>query len=399
VLDLAGARAAAEYLLANDAAARETLDLILPPSLAALEAGDVLSISGQGNGPFVLLGLTDSDSRQASLQALPPETAIAIVTDRSPPMGTATSPKALPLLDAAQLPNDPANPGPSRLLLAAAASPWPATVEIADDDSGKILATLTGRGSLGVLASPLGPGPVAVWDEATTLAVTLYWGHLASADDAAVLGGTNRLAVETDSGEWEIVGFATATLTAPSTYALTRLLRGRGGTVHAVGTAAAGNRVMVLDIAPVAVPVASDWLGNTLDLRTYAGRTDAVGVPSSVAIDLAPALPLAPVHLAATRDAASGDIALSWVRCSRSDTDSWNTTDAPLDCFPEAYELTIFNGVTAVRTLAAATPTIAYSNAQQTADFSSLPSSFGFTVAQVSPVLGAGLAAEGSFDG
>jgi Putative phage tail protein len=37
VLDLAGARNAAEYRLANDAAACETLDLTLPPSLAALE--------------------------------------------------------------------------------------------------------------------------------------------------------------------------------------------------------------------------------------------------------------------------------------------------------------------------------------------------------------------------
>ncbi len=242
-------------------------------------------------------------------------------------------------------------------------------------------------------------GPAAVWDVASSLVVTLYWGHLASADDAAVLGGANRLAVQTDSGEWEIIGFADATLTAPSTYVLARLLRGQGGTVHAIGGAAAGNRVMVLDIAPAPVPVASDWLGGTLDLRAYAGRIDAIGTPTTAAIDLAPALPLAPVHLAAARDSATGDVTLSWVRCSRSDTDSWNTADAPLDVFPEAYDVTIFNGARRLRTLAAAAPAVTYSNAQQTADFGGLPASFGFTVAQVSPVLGPGLAAEGSFDG
>jgi hypothetical protein len=397
ILDLAGARAAAEQMLAADAAAHETLDLTLPPSLVAIEAGDVLVIGGEQSGPFVVTALTDGTARQASVLALPPETTAAIVTDRPLPAATAASPRALPLVDAAHLPNDPAAPGASRLLLAASSSPWPGSVEITDDGSGAALATLTGRGSLGGLAAPLLPGPVAVWDDAAALSVTLYWGHLASAADAAVLAGANRLAIRNDAGEWEVIGFANAALTAPATYRLAHLLRGQGGTVHAVGSAAAGNPVMVLDAGADAVPVPTDWFGQTLDLRAYAGRTDAVGTAVSAPVDLAPALPLAPVHLAASRDAASGDITLSWIRCSRSDTDSWATTDAPLDVTPEAYAVTILDGTTAVRSLAAASPAVTYAAAEQTADFGSLPVGFGFTVAQVSPTLGPGLAATGAF--
>jgi hypothetical protein len=397
ILDLAGARAAAEQMLAAAAAGRETLDLTLPPSLAAVEAGDVVAIGGQGDGPFVVTALADGAARQASLQALPPATTAAIVTDRSLPAAAAASPRALPLVEAAHLPNDPAALGPSRLLLAAASQPWPGSVEITDDGSGVALATLTGRGALGVLAAPVAAGPVAVWDDATVVSVLLYWGHLASATDDAVLAGANRLAIRNDAGEWEIIGFANAALTVPSTYCLTHLLRGQGGTVHAVGGAAAGNPVMVLDAGADAVSVPTDWLGQTLELRAYAGRTDAVGAAFSASVDLAPALPLAPVHLAATRDAASGDVALSWVRCSRSDTDSWATTEAPLDVTPEAYAVTILDGGAAVRTIPAASPAVTYTAVDQTADFGSPPASFSFTVAQVSPTLGPGIAATGAF--
>jgi hypothetical protein len=399
VLDLAGARGAAERLLASDASSRETLDLTLPPSLAALEPNDVVAIAGEGNGPFVVTALTDGAARQAALQALPPDVTAAILTDRPLPTGATAGPRAIPVVDAAHLPNDPASPGPSRLLFAASSSPWPGSVEVNDADAGTTLATLGGRGSLGVVAAPLAPGPVAVWDDATALTLVLYWGHLASADDLAVLAGANRIAVESDSGEWEIIGFANATLTAPSTYVLTHLLRGQGGTVHAVGSAAAGAAVMVLDAGADAIPVPSDWLGQTLDLTAYAGSTDATGVAFSATVDLSPALPLAPVHLAATRDPVSGDIALSWLRCSRSDTNSWSTIDAPLDVSPEAYAVSIVNGGTVVRTLSASLPAATYSSADQTTDFGSLPASFDFAVAQLSPTLGAGLAAEGSFHG
>jgi len=164
-----------------------------------------------------------------------------------------------------------------------------------------------------------------------------------------------------------------------------------------MGPASAGNRVLLLDDTVIVDPVTTDWLGETLALRVYAGRSDPTGTPFSAVIDLLPDQPLPPVHLSARRDSVSGDIALGWVRCSRADTDSWTLIEAPLDYTPEAYSVTIFNGATPVRTIAASSPTAAYPAAGQTADFGGLPSSFTFTVAQVSPILGPGLVAEGAF--
>jgi hypothetical protein len=399
VLDLAGARGVAERLLTEDPASRETLEVALPPSQAALEPGDVVSLAGQGDGPFVLTALRDGDSRRASLVALPPAAPAAIVADRPLPVTATTSTRAIPVAAVAHLPADPDAPGGSRLVLAATSTPWPGEVTVTEDASGAELAALTRRAGLGILAAPLGPGPLAVWDDASVLRVTLYCGHLAAAEEPAVLAGANRIAVETGGGSWEIIGFANATLTAPSTYELRHLLRGQGGTGAAMGAAAAGNRVMVLDGAVATDPVPIDWLGTTLALHVFGGRTDPTGTPLTAAIGLAPALPLAPVHLAARRDPASGDVALSWVRCSRGDTGSWTATEVPLDATPEAYAVTILAGPTPVRTISAQAPSAVYAAADQIADFGSLPAAFTFTVAQLSPTLGPGLGAEGAFSG
>ena len=50
-----------------------------------------------------------------------------------------------------------------------------------------------------------------------------------------------------------------------------------------------------------------------------------------------------------------------------------------------------------MRTIVACTPAATYTATQQTADFGSLPASFGFTVAQVSPLYGPGHAANATF--
>ena len=71
--------------------------------------------------------------------------------------------------------------------------------------------------------------------------------------------------------------------------------------------------------------------------------------------------------------------------------------EAPLDFAPEAYVVTIFSGLTAVRTITASGPAATYPSAAQVADFGAAPASFTFTIAQLSPVLGPGLAAEGAF--
>ena len=211
-----------------------------------------------------------------------------------------------------------------------------------------------------------------------------------------MLAGANRIAVQNDDGAWEVIGFAAAELTAPQTYRLARLLRGQGGSDFAIGTSSVGNSVLLLDSRATLLPIGGSWLGTIAELRSYAGPADADGTLTAVAIGLDPVLPLAPVHLMAER-AGAGDITLSWVRRSRADPDSWALDDAPLDYVPEAYRVTILDGMTPVRTIDTSTPQATYSAAQQSADFGLLPTSFDFIVSQVSPLYGPGHTATTTF--
>src|SRR3954453_2846452 len=62
--------------------------------------------------------------------------------------------------------------------------------------------------------------------------------------------GANALAVQNADGQWEVLQFATATLTGLGEWTLSRLLRGQGGTEGAMRSpVAAGGRVVRLDSA------------------------------------------------------------------------------------------------------------------------------------------------------
>jgi hypothetical protein len=397
VLDLGGARAAAERMLLSGAVQRDSIELSLPQSMAALEVGDAIAIAGQGDGPFEITEIRDGLARKISARAIPPVLNAAIVSDRPGEGSAASVARALPIVAAAHLPPDPATPGQSRLVLAASAQPWPGDVAVTDELSGTSVARLTQNAAMGELLNPLEPGGIYCWDIANDLHISLYSGHLASKDDEVVLAGGNRIAVETDSGDWEVIGFAEAELVALGEYRLTRLLRGQLGTDFAIGATAAGNRILVLDDRPSWLPVPAQWLGGEIDLRAYAGRHDAEGAAFSADIGLDPLLPLAPAHLLAVRPAGSNDIAITWLRRSRADADNWAAGDAPHDNLPEAYRLTVFDGPDVVREIDCATASVTYTAAQQTADFGNPPSGFAFTITQLSPVFGRGHAASGIF--
>ena len=392
-LDLTAARATAERLLQARMAQRDTIQFTAPPSLLALEAGDAVEIDG---AVFEITELRDGLARSITAQAVRPELEITS-TGARPGAGGGVSAAAAPVLALAELPPTPDDIAHAQLALGAFAQPWPGTVSVTNDATGARLAMLGHSAAMGELTAPLSAGGIFVWDTVNAVELTLYWGHLSSRDDDEVLAGANRIAVANDAGDWEVIAFAEAELIAPQSYRLTRLLRGQMGTDFAIGATSAGNRVLVLDSDATLLPVPAGWLGTTVDVRSFAGRADAEGTLSEIEISIDPVLPLAPCHLTATRTAGGNDVALIWTRRSRADADSWTPDDAPLDFSPEGYTLTVFNGVSPVRTIAVGAPAATYTSAQQTTDFGSPPTSFTYTVAQLSALYGAGPAATGTF--
>lgn len=394
-LDASGARLAAERMLDSRAMQREAIELTLPPEALGLEPGDLIDIGGLAEGPFEIGEVRDGLARRVTARTLPAGIAVASEVDRSFASAPAHTVRSVPLLALAHLPPVPGDPLRSRLMLAAHADPWPGAVKVVEDATGASLAELPRRGVLGHMASTLPAGPLGVWDHGNSFEVTMLSGHLASGDVQAVLAGANRLLVETDGGQWEVIGFATAELVAPKRYRLSQLLRGQDGTPSAM--ASAGNQVMLLDARVAAVTVEPQWLGESRGLRTYAGSGDAEGRQSTLILDPSPALPLPPVHLRALR--MGSDIALDWTRRSRADGDGWGVAESPLEHSPERYRVVIFNGAVPVRTFESSTPAATYAASDQLADFGAPPASFDFTVTQISPVLGAGHAAQGEFHG
>ncbi|MCD7059501.1 baseplate multidomain protein megatron [Pelagibacterium xiamenense] len=393
VLEAGSARAAAAGALERMRRASETLETQLPPSLSALDAGDVIALAGEA-GRYVL-----EDVRTGTGLAVK---AAALASDVGALAPTATEPRpvvmpapAVPVEPVMRFVHLPKTGGGSELLAGAYAEPWPGRVTLGDAVMGETLAELTAPMRFGTLAAPMAAGTGLLWSRAETLTVTLALGHLSALGEAAVLAGSNRIAVECDDGHWEAIGFASAELVAPGTYVLSALLRGQRMT--APGGAAAGNRVVVLDGRLVAVDVADGDVGTTRSIRVYAGARDLVGASHAVTLDAGPALPLSPVHVRAERDAGSGDVVLSWVRRSRNGGDGWTYGDVPLDFSPEAYRVTIRDGAATMRVETVSAPVFLYSAAAQTADFGGPAAGFSVSIEQLSAVLGPGPAAQGVF--
>lgn len=392
-LDGAGARLAAERLLDKRAVSGDSVELALPPNCLALEPGDRIALPQLAMGPFEITEIRDGAVRRIFARGVTRGDAVATGVDRPPRVSSVVALPAKPLLVAAHLPGEGAQ---TRLALGAFADPWPGEIRVTDENTGATLTALARPAAMGEVTESVGPGPVAVWDRGTELCIRLYGGHIADAAEIAVLGGSNRLAVETDSGNWEVIGFAEAALTAPGHYRLTRLLRGLDGSAEASGAISAGRKVVVLDARAEVLRVDPAQLGETRKMRSYAGGADFGGEDLAIAPQTAPALPLAPVHLRAKRQF-GGDIAFSWIRRSRAEDGGWGPAEMSSDIVPERYRVQVFDGGVLRRSVEVDAPATVYALADQIADFGSPPANFGFSVAQVSPVLGAGHRAQGEF--
>jgi len=230
-----------------------------------------------------------------------------------------------------------------------------------------------------------------LWDERSVVSVTLLRASdtLASVTVDEVLNGANAALI----GD-EIVQFRTATLTAPQTYELRNFLRGRKGTEDRIGGAAAGVRFVLLTGGGVVRTdtVLAD-IGISRQWKMVSTGTELVTSTAFPFADGGRSLkPLAPVHLAGVRNGA-GDLALSWVRRTRLDSAWRDNVDASLGEDSEAYQVDVMNGGTPVRTIAASTPAVPYTAAEQTADFGSPQASVAVRIFQMSARVGRGLQA------
>jgi hypothetical protein len=399
VMDRGAAERRAEVWLQDLWAGRETATFGLPMSRLALAPGDVFGLTVNGRRRlFELREIVDAEMRRVTARSIDPDVFDAPAAPSQPPppaIPPAIGPAHALILD---LPLLGAEDPPALLRAAVFANPWPGPVAIwrsFDGASFKRAAIAPAAAIVGETLDEAPSGPTGRWDERTSFRVRLYGGALASAADAAVLGGANAAALRRPDGAWEVLQFANAELIEADTYRLSRLLRGQAGSEWARGDPLpAGAPFVLLNENVVALARGLDMLGRTMQLRFVAnGRSH--GDPSAVALEATPQAtalrPLSPVHLRAVR---SGEgVRVSWIRRTRVGGDGWAAAEVPLGEESEAYVLDILSGAAVVRTLSAAQPSALYPAADELADFGAPQAALSVRVAQLSATVGRGYAA------
>ena len=407
VMDQAEAGGIAARLLQDAWVMRETANFALAPSQLALDVTDeVMLVAGGRTHRLRLTQIDDGTSRQIQSVATDPSLYEPLTgPSRQPGMLQALAPTGhalavfldLPLLTGKE--NDWA---PS---VAGFASPWPGSIQIlrsAGEANFSLDTSLIHPASIGQTLNALPAAPPWRWDMTNSLSLRLAQGALSSLDDLSVLGGANVIAVQNANGDWEILQFANAMLTAPNQWTLTRLLRGQAGTEGAMG-ALAGARVVVLDGTALQIGLLANEA--TLPFNYLWGPqgkpiSDPAFQSGAFQFRANGRRPYAPCQIQAVYAPSGVDIVLSWIRRDRApSSDSWDQSEVPLSETSESYDVEILNASGAVaRTFSSLpTPNCTYSAAQIASDFGGHPPSpFCFNVYQLSSTYGRGPAGVGS---
>lgn len=392
------AREIAELELHGAWVARERYGFALPPSMLAIDPGDVLAFGPSGQ-PIRVEAVGEAEARQIEAFEVDPLAGGTVDTDTTG--GPVTPPVAIleaqaviidgPLLqdeDTAHAPYVVAVQSPFRSGVALWRSP--------SDSDFELDSVVQVPGAFGSITADLYSGPVGVWDRQTTLYVDLTRGTLISASELSVLNGANPVMVENQDGEWELLQFTTATPNGARSWILTGLLRGQKGSEHAMrDPVPAGARFVVLNHAVSQLSLPAGLVGQPLNWRV--GPADRpVSDPAYSQVNLTlhgrGARPLSPVHLRA-RWQGDGDILLTWIRRSRIGADTWEPADIQLGEANELYEVEILNGATVVRTvIGLGAPGWLYRVSDQLADLGQPATSLEFRVYQISATFGRGIA-------
>jgi hypothetical protein len=399
IIDTVRAQQAVDRLMYTTWARKETSEFSLMPKFLALEPGDVLAINANGFQRNVRIeGIADNQVRQISARSFD--------TKALTPIGAANRTNAssiqlvisAPTLAILDLPLLSTQVDPRSPYTAGFANPWTGGVAIykSPTASGYALDSIVDAVStMGlVINNPVPAGIANQWDNGPGIEVKLLSGSLINVTEDDVLAGDNTCAIQNASGGWEILQFRDATLLAPLTYRLNRLLRGQLGTEDQAALGApAGARFVLLTGALSQMALQPSDLNRPFNIK-YGPVAKDITDPSYR--DIVQTFtgrglkPYSPARVEAIVGL-SGDVTLNWLRRTRLSGDQWETVEPPLNEEYERYEIDIIKPSSqVVRTITVTSATtVVYTAAQQTTDTVTRP--FTAEVFQISSEVGRGI--------
>jgi hypothetical protein len=346
VLPATSARALAQQLAAAAADGREAAVWIADLGALALPVGGVVTLADGSAWRLAVRTVQGSEVR-LELRRYQPLPGDVVPADPGTPVSPPDRADATGTVRVFDLPNigSPAASAP-RLVVAGAGSNdgWRGAdcwVVPAPGAEPVPVGTLRAAAALGALTEPLAAGNEALFDLTHRIVVTLVDPAmtLESVDDARLLDGANRAMIG-----GELLQFGVAEAAAPGVWRLSRLLRGRAGTLAAAHMS--GTSFVLLD--DPALLVLPDALASRAEsgaaLLQWAPRNgtalEEVDVPGG-----AQALrPLSPVHGRVRADG-SGGVAIDWVRRSRVDIGWRDHVDQPPGESREAWRVSLVPAV------------------------------------------------------
>ncbi|UWQ34522.1 glycoside hydrolase/phage tail family protein [Leisingera sp. M527] len=399
-LTRAEARQVVSRWLAEARISRDTARFSLPPSMLHLGAGDVVSLPVEGGDQLYRIDRVEQAEAQMveAVRIEPGVYDLAAVAEELPGVNAFAAPGPvlplfmdLPLMRGDEVPHAPH--------LALTAQAWPGSVAVygsGADENYALEQVVAARQVVGVTQSPLFAAGSGRWDLGADLQVRLISGSLESRTAEAVLNGVNAAAIgDGTSGNWELFQFREAELIAPQTYLLRGRLRGQQGTDALMPEVwPAGSFVVLLDGTPVQMELAPEKRRRLRHYRIGPARR-ALEDPSYLhlqeAFEGVGLRPYAPVHLRLA-GGLGADIAVSWVRRTRIEGDSWELEEVPLGEEIESYRIRVMRGTTVLREENSGTRGWTYPAALQTAD--GVQPGDSLEIAQRSARFGAGPAAK-----
>ncbi|KQI72698.1 host specificity protein [Loktanella sp. 5RATIMAR09] len=375
---------------------RETARFALPPSQQNVGAGDTIDLRAGGHGgTYRIDRIEEAGARLIEATRIEPSvyargTRPEDSVQLQPYIGPI--PAELLFLDIGMLTGDEIPHAP---YVAAAGNPWPGSIALygAPQDSDYTLqSTLNEAATVGLTQTALRRGPVGIWDRQAGVEVSLVNGTVSSALQEAVLAGANTIAIgDGTKDNWEILQFQEATPISTGVYRLSGLLRGQAGSRGLMPqTWHPGSRVVLMNGVPGQITLPTAARGTARHYRfgpAAQPMSDASYRYETHAFAGNGLRPYPVAHLRAAKN--SGDVLISWIRCSRIDGDIWADGDIPLGEERESYRLRIYKSGQLRREQIVTTPQWTYRAADLANEIGG--GFYTIEVAQISERFGAGL--------